>query len=200
MSNVQFRSVSLGHSIFGIGHSTFVVDLAGHRPVHRRLAFAARALQQRRLAVELLALVAGGAHGVGLGDRILGAAQSGAHHAGADDDAPVIGRGEAYLQVDAREPHALFVHVEHDMVGGFFDDGIPGAAAEDVRYGIETAGPALGRHRTTKIARGAILRYARARPPRSSPDPAYHVEDRREAGAALRSRADSRRPAPRALP
>jgi len=32
------------------------------------------------------------------------------------------------------------------VLGGLFDDGIPGAAAEHVRYGVETAGPALGRH------------------------------------------------------
>src|SRR2546423_6395974 len=116
---------------------------AGFRPVYPRFVLAARAGQGVRLAAEVLALVTVRANAV-RGDHVLPspAPQRGTQHAGAHDDAPVVGRGLAHGDVDAADTHRLLTHFDHHFaVGRFVDDRIPRAATQHVGDVVEAAGP-----------------------------------------------------------
>src|SRR5574341_2191764 len=119
---------------------------AGFRPVDLRFLLAASALQRLRLTGDILPFLAMRTDGVGGGNLLpFPAAQGRAEDARARDDAPLIGRRVAHGNVDAADAHRLLADFEHDLaVGGFIDDGVPRAPAQDVGNVVEAAGPPAG--------------------------------------------------------
>src|SRR6266545_5860175 len=119
---------------------------AGFRPVDLRFLLAPETLQRIGLAAEVLPLLAVRTDGVCGGDLLpFPAAQGGAEQAGANDDAPLVGRRLADGDIDAAHADRLLADLDHHFaVVGFVDDRIPRAAPEDVSDVIQTSRPAAG--------------------------------------------------------
>src|SRR5437899_7644187 len=116
--------------------------LTGFAPIHRRGRATADALQAVGLAGVVLPIMAQGTHRVGGADIAPPPSQGWSEHPGAGHDAPMVWDLGPNRHVAAGQPHPLLPHLDDDVaVRRLLDDRIPGAAAEDVRHVVRTAGP-----------------------------------------------------------
>src|SRR5438552_3064825 len=120
-----------------------VERLTSFGPVHRRRRATADALQTGGLAGEVLPIMTQRTNRIG-GDDLTPppSSQSGPQHPGARHDTPVVGGIGPNRHVGSRYSHPLLSHFDDDIsVRRLLDDGIPGAAAQNVRHVVRTAGP-----------------------------------------------------------
>src|SRR5438034_4429570 len=86
--------------------------------------------------------MAQGTHRVGGDDIAPPPFQGWSEHPGAGHDAPMVWDLGPNRHVAAGQPHPLLSHLDDEVaVRRLLDDRIPGAAAEDVRHVVRTAGP-----------------------------------------------------------
>lgn len=118
---------------------------------------APEALQLVGFAGEILPLLAVRADGVRRGDLLpFPAAEGGSQHAGADHDAPAIGRRIADGDIDPADANRPLAHLNHNFpVVCLIDNRIPRAAPQNVGDVIEAACPSTGsRDRRRRGGRG----------------------------------------------
>src|SRR5438034_10322597 len=94
-------------------------QLAGFRPVDLRFRLAPQTLQRVWLAAEVLPLLTLGTDGIRGGDLLpFPAAQGRAEQAGADDDAPPVGRRFAHRDVAPAHAHRLLADFDAPLSVG----------------------------------------------------------------------------------